>query len=90
MKITVFAEPGILYEIPDVHHKHVVLPPADRVAVVRRVGIGAMRTAVGWDDAVGITGNILIEENCFVRQLHDFSRRTDARLSRFAAVEHRV
>src|SRR6476659_199981 len=78
VEVAVLAEPGIVYEISHVDDEHIALPSPHRVAVMGWVRSGAMRTAVGGDDAVRVAGDVLIEKDHFVRQLHHFARRTDA------------
>src|SRR5215475_9588074 len=46
-----------------------------------------MRSSIGGDDAIRIAGDVLIEEDRFLRQLDDLSRWTDAWNARLAAVE---
>src|SRR5262245_12963382 len=46
-----------------------------------------MRTPVGGDDAIRIAGDVFVEEDRFLRQLDNLSRRTDAWNTRLAAVE---
>src|SRR5262249_23140007 len=90
MEISVLADPGILHEIPRVDHEDIAFPFSDRVTVVRRICFGAMRPAVGRNDAVRITGNVFVEKNRLGRQLHDLSRGTDTWYAGLSAVEHRI
>src|SRR5262249_3481999 len=90
MQISVLAEPGILHEVPDIDNEYIALPLSNRVSVMRRVCIHAMRTAIGRNDAIRITGNIFIEKNRLSRQLNDLSRRTNARYTGLSTIEHRV
>src|SRR2546428_9947381 len=57
------------------------------VTVMRWIGILTVRPAIGWNDAVWITGNVFVEKDHFIGLLNDSTRRSDPGSARFTTVE---
>src|SRR5437773_10892167 len=62
----------------------------NRVTVMRWIGILTVRPAIGWNDAVWITGNVFVQEDPVIGLLTDSTRRSDPRSARFTTVEDRI
>src|SRR6516162_10970681 len=88
MEIAVFAEPGVFDEIGCIDDECIALPVAHGISVVGRIGVRAMRAAIGWNDAVRIARHVLIEEDHFIWQLNDLARRAQTRDARSATEEN--
>ena len=63
---------------------------SDGITVMRRIGVLAMRPAVGWNDAVRIAGNVLVKENHLAGELNDSARRSNPWSTWFTTVEDRI
>jgi hypothetical protein len=71
VKIAFFAEPRVLHEVRRLHDERVAFPASDRVAVIGRVGVGAVFPAVGRHDAERVSRNLLVEKHELAGQLDD-------------------
>src|SRR5262245_56191682 len=90
MEVALLTKPRILDEVPDVDDEGLPFPSPDCVSVVRRICVYAMSSAVGRNNAVGITRHVFVEEYHLVRHLYDATRWPHSRQSRPRAVKHRV
>src|SRR5947199_10872832 len=57
------------------------------VTVMRWIGILTVRPAIGWNDAVWITGNVFVQKDHFIGLLNDSTRRSDPGSARSTTVE---
>src|SRR5438034_11411186 len=57
------------------------------VTVMRWIGILTVRPAIGWNDAVWITGNVFVQKDHFIGLLNDSTRRSDPGSARLTTVE---
>src|SRR5438874_1825704 len=62
----------------------------DGVAVIGRIGVGAVRTRVGGNDPIRVSRDVFVEENHFARKLNNPARRADSRHAWLAAVKDLV